>query len=140
MISIIIPTYNEENIIEESLIKLKEQEGDYEIIVADSGNDKTKEIASKYVKVITTKKGRANQLNAGVEEAKGDILLFIHADAVLPINAIKEIEKIRKEEYVGGGFYIKFKSKKKIFRLIEFRSNKLRVNFTKSFLGAQEYS
>ncbi len=92
MISIIIPALNEEKYLPLLLVSIKNQGfEDYEIILADAGSkDKTIEIAKKYgAKVILgglPAKGR----NEGAKIAKGDILFFLDADAVLPDNFFKK--------------------------------------------------
>ncbi len=88
MISIIIPTLNEEKYLPNILESIKTQNfKDYEIIVADAGSkDKTLEIAQQYnCRVIPgglPSKGR----NEGAKVARGDLLFFIDADCVLPPN------------------------------------------------------
>ena len=80
--SIVIPVYNAENTIEATLKALKLQtEKDFEIIVVDDGSiDKTKEIVSKHpVRLIFQEHlGPAAARNLGVENAKGDIIVFIY--------------------------------------------------------------
>ena len=86
MLSIIIPTLNEEKYLPLLLDSIKKQDfKDYEIIISDAGSeDKTIEIAKKYnckiVKGGLPAKGR----NAGSKIAKGDALLFLDADVILP--------------------------------------------------------
>ncbi len=93
MLSIIIPTLNEENYLPFLLELIKNQnfDGDLEVIVADAGSkDKTLEIAKNYgCKVIPgglPAKGRNN----GAKVAKGDLLLFLDADVILPDNFLKK--------------------------------------------------
>jgi len=91
MISIIIPTKNEQKYLPILLSSISEQKlKSLEIIVADAfSNDKTCKIAKEYgCKVIQggiMAKGR----NEGAKAAKGDILLFIDADVILPDNFLK---------------------------------------------------
>jgi glycosyltransferase involved in cell wall biosynthesis len=106
LISIIIPTYNEEKYIGNCLkvLRLQDYKGKYEIIVADGcSKDKTIEIAKKYAdKVITVKKrGIAAGRNAGAKIAKGEIFLFIDADTVPAFNLITEIVKGFKKNVIG---------------------------------------
>lgn len=98
MISIIIPTLNEEKIIEETLKTLKEFRGDYEIIISDGkSKDKTIEISKKYTdKIIiyndtkrqTIGKGR----NDGAAIAQGEYLVFLDADVHI-VNPTEFFEK-----------------------------------------------
>lgn len=121
MISIIIPSYNEETSIEKTLIQLLSLEypDDKEILVVDGGSsDNTISIASKYAQVISSKKGKAIQLNWAVNYAKGDILFFVHADMLVPNNSLLAIYNQIEEGFDGGGFANEFDSNnKKIKRL-----------------------
>lgn len=108
-ISIIIPTLNEEKVIENFLKELSKLDGDKEIILVDGGSsDNTVEIASKYGKVIKSKKGRAFQMNAGAKAATGGILWFLHCDSKIKENCLEEIKKAIDEGYIGGGFGLNF--------------------------------
>tara|TARA_B100000315_G_C14558531_1_gene579366 strand:+ start:1205 stop:2152 length:948 start_codon:yes stop_codon:yes gene_type:complete len=84
--SIVIPVYNAENTIGATLKALKLQtEKDFEVIVVDDGSiDKTKEIVSKHsVRLIFQEHlGPAAARNRGVENAKGDIIVFIDSDCI----------------------------------------------------------
>lgn len=101
MLSIIIPTLNEEKYLPLLLKSIQAQEfGDYEIIVADAASkDKTVEIARNFgCKVIAgglPAKGR----NEGAKVAKGELLLFLDADVVLPKGFLKEfLEKFKNKK------------------------------------------
>ena len=97
MISVIIPTFNEEENIAQCLVSLCHQtvpRADYEIIVVDGGSkDATCDIARKYAdKVFTqTSKKVGGARNDGVKEAKGDIIATTDADCILPPDWIKRI-------------------------------------------------
>ncbi|OHB39800.1 MAG: hypothetical protein A2Y09_00185 [Planctomycetes bacterium GWA2_39_15] len=123
-ISVIIPTLNEESHIEKTLQSVIKQEGNYEFYVVDGGStDNTVAIAKRYACVISSKRGRAIQMNAGAKLCKGDILLFLHADTLLPDNAFREIRKRMKDDtVVGGSFYIEFDADNFILRGISFIS------------------
>jgi glycosyltransferase involved in cell wall biosynthesis len=94
-VSIIIPTYNEEKNLENTLKAIRNQDyKKYEIIVSDSkSKDKTRIIAKKYhAKVVVDgRKGIAAGRNFGAKFAKGDILLFLDADTVMMMNTVNEI-------------------------------------------------
>ncbi len=121
-ISIIIPTLNEEEVIRQCLETLLNIP-DIEVIVTDGGStDKTLEIVDQYtdVKVVSSGMGRSIQMNKGATYANGNILLFLHADCVVPKEATQNIQHtFRNGLFVGGAFKIKLLSDKFPYRLIE---------------------
>jgi uncharacterized protein len=112
MISVIIPTYNEEKTIKNTIEVLKKNSNckNYEVIVVDSSEDNTIENIPKNVKVLRCEKGRAKQMNLGARKAKGDIFAFLHADVLVPKNWDLLIEdEIKYNDY--GVFLKEFDSK-----------------------------
>ncbi|MDH4099328.1 MAG: TIGR04283 family arsenosugar biosynthesis glycosyltransferase [Nitrospirota bacterium] len=124
-ISIIIPALNEEEVVGRTLDALASIGEMVEVIVADGGSvDSTKTLAATLSRVIDAPRGRARQMNAGAKAASGDILLFLHADSVLPEGAFGEIRRILSDPAVaGGGFSLRFDDPAYSFRLIENGSN-----------------
>ena len=125
LVSIIIPVFNEEDSIKELLHQLQayRQQG-HEIIVVDGGSvDNTISISEPLAdKVIKSTSGRALQMNNGVAQAKNDILWFVHADTVLPENAIEVIQKaLIKNNW--GRFNVNLSGSNVLFRLIEHMMN-----------------
>ena len=127
LISIIIPVFNEESIIENTLKQFLDC-SNLEVIVVDGGSkDKTREIVNKIslvnkqIKLIISHKlGRANQMNCGAAVAKGDPILFLHADTVLPPNFQQIIHNIlEKKKIIIGAFKLKINGQEKSLRLIE---------------------
>lgn len=90
MISFIIPTLNEETVIEKTLKNLSEYSGDKEIIISDGkSTDKTIEISKKYTDKIVIYDKPARQTialarNMGALEAKGEYFVFLDADVYIP--------------------------------------------------------
>lgn len=86
MISIIIPTLNEEDFLPGLLESIKKQSfGDYEIIIADAGSkDATLEIAKKYGCTVVPGGLPGPGRNIGAKTAKGNILFFLDSDTLLP--------------------------------------------------------
>ncbi len=110
MVSVIIPVLNEEGYLGDCLKSLNQVCG--EVIVVDGGStDNTVGLAESYgVKVIRI--GCANrgiQMNAGAALAKGDLLLFFHADSRVPPGGIDAmISAMRDPAVIGGGFSLEF--------------------------------
>lgn len=129
MVSIIIPTLNEEESIPLLLENLASQEGDFEIIVADGGSaDNTLTICKSYpdIKIISSEKGRALQMNKGAEIARGDTLLFLHADTLLPRKGIKTIENVMNDDkFAAGSFFVRFDHED---RVLSFLARFTRIN------------
>lgn len=88
MLSIIIPTLNEEKYLPLLLHSIKKQDfKDYETIIADAGStDKTLEFAKNYNCIITPGGRPAKGRNEGAKIAKGEVLFFADSDVVLPEN------------------------------------------------------
>jgi rSAM/selenodomain-associated transferase 2 len=90
LLSIIIPVFNEANIVAAALHALDPlRRHGTEIIVVDGGSsDGTFDLAIPLCdRVILAPRGRALQMNAGAAAATGEVLLFLHADTRLPANA-----------------------------------------------------
>lgn len=129
MISVIIPTLNEEAVIKSTLenLMMHMQNTQHEIIVSDGGSlDRTVKIAENYALVIKSDKGKAVQLNEGAKKASGDILFFVQADAKISKGVLGAIEsKIYTQGYDGGGFSNIFsehnKKIKTLGRILNFR-------------------
>jgi rSAM/selenodomain-associated transferase 2 len=140
MISIIIPTYNEEMALPETLRHLLQQPGDYEVIVVDGGStDQTCKIinAAPRVRLITASKGRASQMNAGARHATGEWLLFLHADTFLPDGALVRLNRFEADHAIqAGGFLHRFSGHDWRLRMVSFLDN-LRCRCSRIIYGDQ---
>ena len=138
-ISIIIPVYNENNInyYLEKLFKNPSFKNE-EIIIVD-GNYSSTIQKIKYDNVIKTssKKGRANQMNEGARIASADILLFLHADTILPDNAFTLIKETCEIEVIkAGAFDLAFQNPSMALKIISFTAS-LRSRLTRLPYGDQ---
>ncbi|WP_414622398.1 TIGR04283 family arsenosugar biosynthesis glycosyltransferase [Calothrix sp. CCY 0018] len=120
-ISIIIPTLNESKNIQATLSSTQISTN-VEVIVVDGGSkDNTVDIVESLgVKVITGYQNRARQMNAGAKNATGDILLFLHADTVLPADFDAMIRTAMQQPLtVAGAFALRINATQPGLRLIE---------------------
>jgi len=104
-LSVIIPALNEAERVAEA-IRSARAEG-VEVIVVDGGStDATVRIArAAGAEVIRSARGRAVQMNAGAATARADVLLFLHADTVLPTSYLAEVlAAMCDRQAVGGAF------------------------------------
>ncbi len=136
--SIILPVLREASLVNDVIDHLRglENNNETEIIVVDGDPEGTTLTAITRDNVIKlgSPRGRGRQMNAGAREAKGKILLFLHADTELPLNALRLIAAAMKDKrYVAGAFDLGIRSERLIFRLIEsaasLRSRATRIPF-----------
>jgi len=123
-ISIIIPVYQEETIICETLDTLKKLDGcaSAEIIVVDgdAAYRTIRAIRSYPVKTLAAPKGRSRQMNAGAAIARGAVLLFLHADSRLPRDALSRIRRVVFTQNTdAGAFELAIDASGPAFRVIE---------------------
>jgi rSAM/selenodomain-associated transferase 2 len=113
MISIIIPTYNEDDQIEETIRKIHSasRANITEVIVVDGGSkDQTIAIARNCgaITILSPTKGRAAQMNHGASIAKGEVLYFLHADSVPPRDFTGYITAALAKGFSSGCFRLRF--------------------------------
>lgn len=148
MVSVVIPAYNEEKALPETLRALLSQAGDYEVILVDGGSiDRTRMIVESFGFIdrvsdpgrssrvsrrsqgasrvlLAAPKGRASQMNAGAREGRGEWLLFLHADTILPHGAIQRLNAMEPDQAVqAGGFMHRFSGNDWRLRLISYLDN-----------------
>ena len=126
--SIIIPVLNEAGQINSLIKQLRKQNhgSSYEIIVVDGDpqGSTVGTIQDKDVIAIKTDKGRGKQMNAGATVARGEILIFLHADTTLPDNALRTISRaLQDRDYVGGAFDLKIDSDRFFLKYISARAS-----------------
>jgi len=137
-VSIVIPVFHEQGIINDRLAQLKTLKNPprYEVIVVDGSptHETLDAIEDPGVIRLPSVQGRGHQLNKGAAAATGDVLLFLHVDTSLSPDALRCIEAaLCDERLVGGAFNHSIDSPtfmyKVVSRLIFFRSRLTRVPF-----------
>jgi rSAM/selenodomain-associated transferase 2 len=136
-VSIIVPVLNEADRIEAYLRRLRNLGANLEIIVVDGGSSYgTWSLAEPLAdRVISARRGRASQMNAGAEIARGEVLWFMHADLEAPSHSIAKIQKaLTNPRMVGGCFRLRFPRPESIYRVSDSLGN-LGVNVFGFSLG-----
>jgi rSAM/selenodomain-associated transferase 2 len=140
VVSIIIPTLNEAHLIVATLDAIGANTAPHEVIAVDGGSsDGTTELAEKRSDRLlrAAARNRATQMNEGRRLAKGDALLFLHADTLIAPVALEKIAKaLSRREIVGGAFARRYASQS-IFLRITCLLAELRGKMFGWFLGDQ---
>ena len=136
-VSIVIPTWNEAEGIADTIRALRMQ-GACEIVVVDGGSsDATVALARDADHVLTSEPGRAFQMNAGADAARGDLLLFLHADCRLDPGALPAIERtLARPRILAGCFSMRIAADGWGFRSIDACAS-ARVRFSGVVYGDQ---
>ena len=124
-LTVIIPTLNEADRLAGTLASLGKPD-DVEIIVTDGGShDATLQIARQAgARIVSSRPGKALQMNRGAGKARGRFLVFLHADTRLPDGYLAEIETILTRPGVtAGAFRFQIDDDGWGFRLIETVTN-----------------
>ncbi|HKK15708.1 MAG TPA: TIGR04283 family arsenosugar biosynthesis glycosyltransferase [Gammaproteobacteria bacterium] len=139
-ISIIVPVLNERERLGKLLdILQKTRSLGHEVVIVDGGSDDgSMDLSSGRVNIcVTHPGGRAIQMNAGAALASGDILLFLHADTVLPEHFLSAVLTACNDGRERWGFFqVRLSGEKWLFRIIETCMN-LRSRLTSIATGDQ---
>jgi len=137
-ISIIIPVLREAPLINAAINRITaiNDFSETEIIVVDgdANGGTLQKINNQDVRKITGLTGRGAQMNAGAREATGEILLFLHADTILPETTGRLIMDVcQNTDFIGGAFDLAIDSPRPVYRLIEkaasYRSRLTRIPY-----------
>ena len=139
-LTVVIPAFNEEDHIHRSILGATDR--DVEVVVVDGGStDGTVSQAESLIRaqslgarVIHSPLGRARQQNRGAAAAKGENLLFLHADTLLPEGYVTQVfETLMAQRRVLGAFRFKTDFHRPLMRVVEWvtdlRSRYLRLPY-----------
>jgi len=138
-ISIIIPTLNEAEVLEETLRRARALPEVSEIIVVDGGStDQTRDIADRLgCRVLVSAPGRGGQMRLGAAQATGDVILLLHADTWLPPNAGRTaLDSLHDDRVAGGGYWKTFRNPSPLLLGSRFKCA-LRLYLGRRILGDQ---
>jgi len=139
-ISVIIPAYRETDCLARLLSRLCGEENTEVIVAVPEGDALSAGTAEGFdVKTVMCKKGRGEQLRNGALAARGDVLLFCHADVTLPADwRAAVLNTLAGPGVVGGCFRFFIDSALFRYRVIELGAN-LRVALTGLAYGDQAF-
>ncbi|MBW4936132.1 TIGR04283 family arsenosugar biosynthesis glycosyltransferase [Marinobacter sp. F4206] len=126
-LSVIVPVWKEAAGIQSSLKALAPiREAGHQVIVVDAGSDDgTAGLARPLCdRVVDSDKGRGAQMNAGAAAAGGNLLLFLHADTRLPVDALTQLEIFMASRRAWGRFDVRLSGHRPLFRVIAWFMNK----------------
>ena len=125
-LSVIVPVWMEAEGVTDTLRAVQPiRAKGHEVVVVDAGSsDQTVELARPLCDgVVVSEKGRALQMNAGAAAAKGDLLLFLHADTRLPANALEHLAGFFQSRRAWGRFDVRLSGDRPLFRIIAWFMN-----------------
>ncbi|MDF0752343.1 TIGR04283 family arsenosugar biosynthesis glycosyltransferase [Marinobacter sp. 71-i] len=125
-LSCIVPVWREAATIGATLAHLQPlRDSGHEVIVVDGGSDDgTARLAAGHCdRVMQSGRGRAVQMNAGAQVAKGDILLFLHVDTRLPGSALAALDRFRVSRKAWGRFNVRLSGRRPMFRVVAWFMN-----------------
>jgi glycosyltransferase involved in cell wall biosynthesis len=139
VISVIIPAYNEEKYLERTLLSIREQTIDAEIIVVANGcTDNTVNIAKRYAHRLfsVNKSCTSTARNIGAQFARYDVLVFLDADTRLAVNSLEEIQNQFGADDVVATLKAYPNESKFIYRILNVGKNTLhQLNIWKGMSG-----
>jgi len=136
--SVIIPTFQEERYIKSTLLSLMEAKRyeslrgtEMEVIVVDSGSDKTEEIARSLIdKVYRLEEGGISKArNFGALKSCGEVLIFLDADLIVPKDFFEKVSSTFERPEVVGATCANFPANPSIFEKIFFTIYNLATRF-----------
>jgi rSAM/selenodomain-associated transferase 2 len=121
LVSVIIPTINEEAFIQDTIKAVRQgyDRDQVEVIVVDGGSrDRTLSLIPADASLIESSPGRAAQMNQGAKFASGEILVFCHADCILPAGWLEAVlQALEKPGVSGGTFQLSILPEKGVLKL-----------------------
>ena len=118
LVSIIVPVFNEAKIVPALLDNLRDLAAEIIFVDGDSTDNTAGLVRASGFRCLLAPRGRATQMNAGAAAACGDVLLFHHADTVLPHGFLSSIRRAIEAGAVGGSFDLRLDTSRPLLRLV----------------------
>lgn len=125
-VSVVVPVLNEARLLGDFLQQLRALGSDLEIIVVDGGScDESVSIAENFAdQVMAAPRGRASQMNAGAQIARGKVFWFLHADLRVPRVSVERIRSaLADPQTVGGYFRLRYPRSERVYRVSDSLGN-----------------
>ncbi len=139
-LSIVIPILNEQMLLPDLLSHLQPFiENGCNVIFVDGGSqdDSVEFLELSHFKVLHSAEGRARQMNLGAAHASGDVVIFLHADTRLPVDALLAIDAcLHQGRYDWGRFDVTIAGRSNMLKMVAFMMN-LRSRLTGIATGDQ---
>lgn len=125
-LSIIIPVLNEAAQLPEVFARLTSlQARGAQVLVVDGGSsDGSAQLPRAGVEWLQAAPGRARQMNAGAAQARGEVLLFLHADTQLPVQADQLLTQALARDRVWGRFDVRISGRAWLLPVVAFMMNR----------------
>jgi rSAM/selenodomain-associated transferase 2 len=121
LVSVVIPVFNEAKTLETTIGAIHAETVPIEVIVVDAeSSDESAAVAKKAgARIICSHfRQRAHQLNLGAQQARAEMIIFLHADTILPLTAIdRMVNVLRVPTIAGGAFRRRYASPSKLLRI-----------------------
>lgn len=140
-ISVIIPVFGEETVINDTVRHLRETAGEpVEVVVSDGGlgHATLSVIDDPDVIRVESRSGRGVQMNAGAAVASGDVFLFLHADTRLPDGWAATVRDALSDDIQAGAFSLAFDSSRPALSMVAFFAN-MRTHWERIPYGDQAH-
>ncbi len=111
-LSVVIPTWQESARVERAVARARAFADEVLVVDANSPDGTAALARAAGATVVSAPRGRGHQLAAGAAAASGDVLLFLHADTELPVDAREAVARALDDpEIIGGNFFVRFESR-----------------------------
>lgn len=123
LVSIVIPALNEASYLGRTMDSVAIQTGPLEVLVVDGGSsDGTVDVVRNHgcpdLTLLHAPRGRGVQMNAGAAQARGQTLIFLHADTQLPAGALDQVRlALEDSSTIAGAFRLQFDERSPLLNL-----------------------